>query len=93
MAANANTWNGLDPAVQEILKEQPRQLPSTALTPSPPTTRPPPRLCRTAGVEFDFEPDVQSFKDALGGDAYYDQYKDESWYDQELLDAILAEVR
>lgn len=29
----------------------------------------------------------------LGGDAYYDQYKDESWYDQELLDAILAEVR
>ena len=46
-----------------------------------------------AGVEFDFEPDVQSFKDALGGDAYYDQYKDESWYDQELLDAILAEVR
>ena len=42
---------------------------------------------------FDFEPDVQSFKDALGGDAYYDQYKDESWYDQELLDAILAEVR
>ncbi len=44
-------------------------------------------------MEFDFEPDVQSFKDALGGDAYYDQYKDESWYDQELLDAILAEVR
>ena len=51
------------------------------------------KTLQDAGVEFDFEPDVQSFKDALGGDAYYDQYKDESWYDQELLDAILAEVR
>ena len=46
-----------------------------------------------AGVEFDDAPDVQSFKDALGGDEYYKRYEGESWYDQELLDAILAVVR
>ena len=43
-----------------------------------------------AGVTFNFEPDVQSFKDALGGTEYYNRYANESWFSQELLDAILA---
>ncbi len=36
---------------------------------------------------------MQSFKDALGGDEYYQRYAGESWFNQELLDAILAAVR
>ena len=51
------------------------------------------KTLQDAGVEFDFEPDVQSFKDKLGGDAYYDRYANESWFDQDLLNAILAVVR
>ena len=93
MAANANTWNGLDPAVQEILKEQAKAAAKYSFDTIAADNETATKTLQDAGVEFDFEPDVQSFKDALGGDAYYDQYKDESWYDQELLDAILAEVR
>ena len=92
MAANANTWNGLDPAVQEILKEQAKAAAKYSFDTIAADNETATKTLQDAGVEFDFEPDVQSFKDALGGDAYYDQYKDESWYDQELLDAILAEV-
>ena len=51
------------------------------------------KTLQDAGVEFDFEPDVKSFQDMLGGDAYYDRYEEESWFDQALLDAILAVVR
>lgn len=89
----ANTWNGLDPAVQEILKEQAKAAAKYSFDTIAADNETATKTLQDAGVEFDFEPDVQSFKDALGGDAYYDQYKDESWYDQELLDAILAEVR
>lgn len=93
MAANANTWNSLDPAVQEILKEQAKVAAKYSFDTIAADNETATKTLQDAGVEFDFEPDVQSFKDALGGDAYYDQYKDESWYDQELLDAILAVVR
>ena len=93
LVANANTWNGLDPAVQEILKEQAKAAAKYSFDTIAADNETATKTLQDAGVEFDFEPDVQSFKDALGGDAYYDQYKDESWYDQELLDAILAEVR
>lgn len=38
---------------------------------------------------FDREPDVQSFKDKLGGSEYYKRYANEPWYDQALVDSIL----
>ena len=93
MAANAATWEKLDPAVQDILKEQAVVAAKYSFDTIAADNETATKTLQDAGVEFDFDPDVQSFKDALGGDAYYDQYKDETWYDQDLLDAILAVVR
>ncbi len=93
MAVNSVTWNKLDPAVQQILKEQAKAAAKYSFDTIAADNETATKTLQDAGVEFDFEPDVQSFKDMLGGDAYYDRYKEETWFDQELLDAILAEVR
>lgn len=93
MAVNSTTWGKLDPAVQTILKEQAKAAAKYSFDTIAADNETATKTLQDAGVEFDFEPDVQSFKDMLGGDSYYDRYKNETWYDQELLDAILAEVR
>ena len=93
MAANANTWNSLTPAQQEILKEQAVVAAKYSFDTIAEDNETATKTLQDAGVEFDFEPDVQSFKDALGGDSYYERYVNETWYDQEMLDAILAVVR
>lgn len=93
MAVNSASWAKLDPAVQEILKEQAKVAAKYSFDTIAADNETATKTLQDAGVEFDFEPDVQSFKDALGGDSYYDQYKGESWYDQELLDTILKAVR
>ena len=93
MAANSTTWNKLDPAVQNILKEQAKAAAKYSFDTIAADNESATKTLQDAGVEFDFEPDVQSFKDALGGDSYYDRYKNEPWYDQALLDSILAVVR
>lgn len=93
MAVNSVTWNKLDPAVQQILKEQAKAAAKYSFDTIAADNETATKTLQDAGVEFDFEPDIQSFKDKLGGDAYYDRYKDESWFNQDLLNAILAEVR
>ncbi len=93
MAVNADKWNSLDPAVQDILKEQAVAAAKYSFDTIAEDNETATKVLQDAGVEFNFEPDIQSFKDALGGDSYYDRYKDETWYDQDLLDAILAVVR
>ena len=47
---------------------------------------------KEAGVEFDAEPDVQSFKDKLDIPAYYDRYENETWFNRDLLNAILEAI-
>ena len=93
MAVNSNTWNGLAPEVQDILKEQAKVAAKYSFDTIAADNETATATLQEAGVEFDFEPDVQSFKDALGGDSYYDRYVNETWYDQDMLDAILAVVR
>lgn len=93
MAANADTWNSLTPEQQAILKEQAVAAAKYSFDTIAADNETATKVLQDAGVEFDFEPDVQSFKDALGGDSYYERYAGESWYDQDLLNAILAEVR
>ena len=44
---------------------------------------------KKAGVSFDTKPDIQSFKDKLGGKNYYKRYVNESWYDQEIIDRLV----
>lgn len=93
MAVNSVTWNKLDPAVQSILKEQAKAAAKYSFDTIAADNQTATATLEAAGVTFDLEPDVQSFKDALGGDSYYDRYANETWFDQDLLNAILAEVR
>ncbi len=93
MAVNSVTWNKLDPAVQDILKEQAKVAAKYSFDTIAEDNQTATKTLQDAGVEFDFEPDVQSFKDKLGGDSYYDRYANETWYDQDLLNSILAVVR
>ena len=93
MAVNSVTWNKLDPAVQDILKEQAKVAAKYSFDTIAEDNETATKTLQDAGVEFDFEPDVQSFKDKLGGDSYYDRYANETWYDQDLLNSILAVVR
>lgn len=93
MAANAVKWNSLAPEVQQILKEQAVAAAKYSFDTIAADNETATKVLEDAGVEFNFEPDVQSFKDALGGDEYYQRYAGESWFDQDLLDSILAVVR
>jgi TRAP-type C4-dicarboxylate transport system substrate-binding protein len=45
---------------------------------------------KQAGVQFNMNPDIQSFKNKLGGAEYYKRYEKESWYNQAILDRILS---
>ena len=90
MAINSNTWEKLDPAVQTILKEQAKVAAKYSFDTIAADNESATKVLQDAGVEFDFEPDIQSFKDALGGKEYYSRYAQEPWFDQALLDEILA---
>ena len=90
MAANANTWNKLTADQQKILKEQAIVAAKFSFDTIAKDNETATKTLQDAGVTFDFEPDIQSFKDALGGEEYYKRYAGESWYDQALLDEILA---
>ena len=90
MAVNSVTWSKLDPAVQSILAEQAKVAAKYSFDTIAQDNETATKTLQDAGVEFDFEPDIQSFKDMLGGAEYYQRYANESWFNQELLDQILA---
>ena len=90
MAINADTWNKLQPEAQAILKEQAIVAAKFGFDLIAADNEAGTKTLKEAGVEFNESPDVQSFKDALGGASYYDRYANETWYDQAILDAILA---
>lgn len=89
MAANAVSWNKLTPSQQELVKKQAVAAAKYSFEMTEADNKAAEKLLTEAGVEFDREPDVQSFKDKLGGDEYYRRYADEPWYDQALVDSIL----
>ena len=91
MAANAATWNKIAPEYQEILKEQAKVAAKYSFDTIAQDNVTAQATLEAAGVQFDEEPDIQSFKDKLGIPAYYENYKNESWYNQEIIDAILAQ--
>lgn len=90
MAINQKTWEGLSADQQKVLKEQAivaaKYSFDTIETDNVSATE----VLKKAGVTFNTTPDVQSFKNKLGGSAYYTQYASESWYNQAIIDAILA---
>ena len=90
MAANADTWNSLPEEYQKILKEQAVVAAKYSFDTIAEDNETATETLKEAGVEFDEEPDIQSFKDKLGGEEFYKRYENESWFNQELLDKILA---
>lgn len=90
MAANSVMWGKLSEEQQKILKEQAVVAAKYSFDTIAQDNETATKVLQDAGVTFDFEPDVQSFKDKLGGTEYYKKYANETWYDQALVDAILA---
>ena len=91
MAMNADTWNSLSPTHQDILREQARVAARFSFDTIAVDDLTAIEHLQAAGVVFNFEPDVQSFRDRLGGvENYFQQYADEPWFDQSIIDAILA---
>ena len=90
MAANSDSWDKLPAEYQEILKEQAKAAAKYSFDTIAEDNKAATETLKAAGVEFDENPDIQSFIDKLGGNDYYLRYKDEPWYNQEILDEILA---
>lgn len=90
MAANAESWDKLPAEYQDILKEQAKVAAKYSFDTIAEDNKAATETLKAAGVEFDENPDIQSFIDKLGGNDYYLRYKDEPWYNQEILDEILA---
>lgn len=88
MAANANTWKKLSPEQQKILKEQAIVAAKYSFDTIEQDNVTATETLKKAGVQFDNSPDIQSFKDKLGGAAYYKQYSKESWYNQKIIDKL-----
>ncbi|MDR1932817.1 MAG: TRAP transporter substrate-binding protein [Spirochaetales bacterium] len=90
MAANANTWKKLSPDQQRILKEQAVAAAKYSFDTIEEDNVSATETLKKAGVQFDTAPDIQSFKNKLGGSNYYKQYANEKWYNQSIIDQILA---
>jgi tripartite ATP-independent transporter DctP family solute receptor len=90
MAANANTWNKLTPEQQKILKDNAVIAAKYSFDTIEEDNVSATETLKKAGIQFDNAPDIQSFKDRLGGSDYYKKYANESWYNQSIIDRILA---
>lgn len=89
IACNEKKWESLQPEAQQILTEQAKAAGQFSFDAIDAQNEEAIKVLEDAGVVFDYEPDVQSFKDKLDIPAYYDRYQGESWYDADLLNAIL----
>lgn len=92
LAMNADAFNKLEPAAQAILKEQAVVAARFAFDLIKEDNAAGEATLTEAGVVFDAEPDIQSFKDKLDIPAYYDRYENETWFNRDLLNAILDAV-
>jgi tripartite ATP-independent transporter DctP family solute receptor len=90
MAMNDKSWKGLTADQQKILKDQAIVAAKYSFDTIQTDNETAEATLKAAGVQFDSNVDIQSFKDKLGGSAYYKQYAQESWYNQSIIDAILA---
>ncbi|NCC46985.1 MAG: TRAP transporter substrate-binding protein, partial [Bacteroidia bacterium] len=90
MAMNQRSWDKLTSEQQKILKEQAIVAAKYSFETIEEDNVSAIETLKKAGVQFIDSPDIQSFKDKLGGSAYYKQYAQEKWYNQAILDAILS---
>lgn len=90
MAMNQKTWDKITADQQKILKEQAIAAAKYSFDTIEEDNVTATETLKKAGVKFIENPDIQSFKNKLGGASYYKQYASEAWYDQAIVDAILS---
>lgn len=90
MAANKDRFDALPEQYQTILREEAKKAAKYSFDTIKEDNVTARKTLEEAGVQFDDDPDIQSFKDKLDIPNFYKKYEGESWYDQELLDALLA---
>lgn len=90
MAMNEKSWNKLTADQQKILKEQAIVAAKYSFDTIEEDNISATAVLKKAGIIFNETPDIQSFKNKLGGAQYYKQYASEKWYNQSIVDAILA---
>lgn len=88
MAMNQKKWNSLTAEQQKILKEQAIVAAKFSFDTIEADNKTAIDTLKKAGVQFDNNPDIQSFKNKLGGTSYYKRYEKEPWYDQSIIDAM-----
>ena len=90
MSANKDKWDSLPEQYQQILKDQAKAAAKYSFDTIKADNETARKTLEDAGVQFDDNPDVQSFKDKLGGTDFYKKYENEAWYDQSIVDALVA---
>jgi len=90
MAANKDKWDALPEEYKTILREQAKVAAKYSFDTIKEDNVTARKTLEEAGVQFDDEPDIQSFKDKLDIPNFYKKYESESWYDQTLLDKLLS---
>ena len=90
LSMNAVSWSKLTPEQQNILKEQGKVMAKYSFDTIAEDNVTAMQTLRNAGVQFNMNPDIQSFKNRLGGAEYYKRYVNEPWYNQAILDRILS---
>ena len=89
IAMNAKSWDKLSAKQQEVVKAAGYEAGRYGFELIKEANLEGETTLREAGVKFDTEPDIQSFKDKLDIPAYYDRYEEEIWFNRDLLNAIL----
>ena len=89
MAVNQKKWKSLSAEQQKILKEQAVIAAKYSFDTIAQDNISAMEVLKKAGVQFDMNPDIKSFKDKLGGSEYYARYASESWYDQSIVDQLV----
>lgn len=90
MAMNEKAWNALNSDQQKIIKENATLAAKYSFDTIEQDNKSATETLKKAGINFNENPDIDSFKSKLGGAQYYKQYASEKWYDQAIVDAILA---
>ena len=89
LSMNAVKWSKLTPEQQKIMKDQGKVMAKYSFDAIAEDNVTAMETLKKAGVQFNMSPDVQSFRNKLGGAEYYKRYVKEPWYNQAVLDRIL----
>lgn len=90
LAMNSVSWNRLSPEHQRILREQARVMARYTFEAIERDNATAMEFLRARGVQFNMNPDVQSFRNRLGGVEFYRRYANEPWFDQNVINQIMA---